>query len=82
MADATYRLRGTNSVGPAVSIDFIADDGSSDANAKTIGQSFSTLMGCNVDVFDAEGVYIDSYTPGSQGTTVSSPSGVSVASAI
>lgn len=82
MADAVYRLRGTNSVGPAVSIDFVADDGSSDADAKTVGQSFSTLLGCDVDVYVADGTLLGQYVPGSQGSTVTSPSGVSVASAI
>jgi hypothetical protein len=82
MANALYRLRGTNSVGPSVSIDFVTDDGSSDDNADDVGQSFSTLMGCKVQVLKADGTVLGTYTPGTQGTTVDCPSGVVVSSAI
>ncbi len=82
MANAVYRLRGTNSIGPALSIDVITDNGSSDSNAKTLGQSVATLLGCDVTVLKADGTWIADYTPSTQGTTVTSPSGVSVQSAI
>jgi flagellar hook assembly protein FlgD len=83
MADETYRLRGTNSIGPSVSIDFVTDNGTSDANAKVVGQSFATLLGCNVDVYDGDGVLVDQYTPGDQSAgTVDSADGVVVSSAI
>lgn len=82
MATALYHLRGTNSVGPAVSIDFFADDGSSNDDADDVGQSFSTLFGCKVQVLKADGTVLGTYTPGSQGTTVDCPSGVSIQCAL
>lgn len=83
MADEMYRLRGTDSVGPAVSIDFVTDNGTSDAKAKVVGQTFATLLGCYVDVYDGDGVLVDNYVPGSQaGGTIAVSSGVVVSSAI
>lgn len=82
MANASYRLRGTNSAGAPLALDVQTDDGTSDANAKSLAQSVSTLLGTKVQLFKADGTYVALYTPGSQGTTVSSPSGVSVVSAI
>lgn len=81
MANATYRVRGKNSTGAALSIDILTDDGTSDANAKTMGQSIATLLGTAVTVFKADGTLINSYSPGTQGTTVSSVT-CSVVSAI
>lgn len=82
MADVVYHLKGTNSIGPALSIDFVTDDGSSDANAKDVGQSVSTLLGCNLDVVLQDGTTLGSYTPGSQSSTVTLVDGVVVSSAI
>lgn len=82
MADAVYRLRGTNSIGPTISLDFVTDDSSSDANAKDVGQSVSTLLGCNLDVLGPDGSVVGQYTPGSQSSTVTLVDGVVVSSAI
>lgn len=81
MANATYRLRGTNSAGAALYVDIQTDNGSSDANAKTMAQSVSTLLGTAVTLYDSAGVVINAYTPGTQGTTVTSVT-CSVVSAI
>lgn len=82
MANEIYRLRGTLATGPTLSIDFVTDNGTSDANAKVVGQSFATLMGCNVDVIDGDGVLVNNYTPGSQSGTVNCADGVKVCSGI
>lgn len=78
MANALYHLKGSNGTGPAaMQIDFTTDNGSSDSNAKAVAQSLSTLFAINVTLYDATGtVVINSYTPGSQGSTVSSPATV------
>lgn len=82
MADATYHLRGTNSTGPGLAVDFITDNGTSDAKAKTVAQSVSTLLGCNVSLYATGGTLINSYTPGSQSGTVNCADGVVVSSAV
>lgn len=82
MATATYHLKGLNSTGPAgMMLTFTADDGTSDADAKTIAQSVSTLFAVDMVVYkEGSAVAVATKTPGSQGTTVSCPSGVDLVS--
>lgn len=78
MATATYHLKGLNSTGPAgMMITFTASDASSDADAKTVAQSVSTLFGVDMVVYkEGSASVVATKTPGSQGGTVSSPSAV------